>query len=88
MPLTALFGLNIIIPPTLKKFVGILLLKRACVCASVRASHFFVSTVTFKPLKLVLKFHIWIPYNKNCGRAFFSFPSYLPFWSYDPLILS
>ena len=46
---------------------------RACVTL-------FVPTVTFKPLKLVLKFHMWIPH-----KFFFSFPSYLPFWSYGPL---
>ena len=45
----------------------------------------FVPTVTFKPLKLVLKFHMWIPHEKIANLCFFSFPSYLPFWSYGPL---
>ena len=45
----------------------------------------FVPTVTFKPLKLVLKFHMWIPHKKIANPCFFSFPSYLPFWSYGPL---
>ena len=44
----------------------------------------FVPIVTFEPLKLVLKFHIWIP-HKNSKPVCFSFPSYLPFWSYVPL---
>ena len=34
----------------------------ACVRAWVTL---FVPTVTFKPLKLVLKFHMWIPHKKN-----------------------
>ena len=46
----------------------------------------FVPTVTFKPLKLVLKFHMWIHHKKIANPCFFfSFPSYLPFWSYGPL---
>ena len=45
----------------------------------------FVPTVTFKPLKLVLKFHMWIPHKKKANPCFFSFPSYLPYWSYGPL---
>ena len=28
---------------------------------------------------------MWIPHKKIANRVFFSFPSYLPFWSYDPL---
>ena len=45
----------------------------------------FVPTVTFKPLKLVLKFHMWIPHKKIADPYFFSFLSYLPFWSNGPL---
>ena len=44
-----------------------------------------VPSVTFKPLKLVLKFHMWIPHKKIADPYCFSFPSYLPFWSYGPL---
>ena len=33
----------------------------------------------------VLKFHIWIPHKKIADLYFFSFLSYLPFWSYGPL---
>ena len=45
----------------------------------------FVPSVTLKPLKLVLKFHMWIPHKNIADPYFFSFPSYLPFWSYGPL---
>ena len=55
---------------------------RACVRACVTL---FVPTVTFKPLKLVLKFHMWIPHKKKLTCVFFSYLSYLPFWSYGPL---
>ena len=54
---------------------------RACVTLS-------VPTVTFKPLKLeskLLKFHMWIPHKKIANPCFFSFLSYLAFWSYGPL---
>ena len=59
---------------------------RGCVRGWVRACvTLFVPTVTFKPLKLVLKFHMWIPHRKIANPCFFSFPSCLPFWSYGPL---
>ena len=32
-----------------------------------------------------LKFHIWIPHGKIAYPYFFSYLSYLPFWSYAPL---
>ena len=32
----------------------------------------------------VLKFHMWIPHGKIADPYFFSYPSYLPFWSYAP----
>ena len=32
----------------------------------------------------VLKFHIWIPHWKISDAHCFSYPSYLPFWSYAP----
>ena len=28
---------------------------------------------------------MWIPHKKIAYPSFFSFPSYLPFWSYGPL---
>ena len=33
----------------------------------------------------VLKFHIWVPHGKIADPYFFSYTSYLPFWSYAPL---
>ena len=49
--------------------------------------NFFVPFVTLKPLKLESCLYlIWIP-HKNSGPLFFSFPSYLSFWSYGPLII-
>ena len=33
----------------------------------------FVPAETFKPLKLVLKFHIWIPHEKIADQYFFLF---------------
>ena len=69
--------MKIIMPPTLKKLMGHIAFG-ACVTL-------FVPTVTFKPLKLVLKFHMMIPHEKIADPYFFSFPSYLPFWSYSPL---
>ena len=44
----------------------------------------FMPTVTFEPLKLVLKFYIWIPHKKIADPYLFS-SSYLPWWSYSPL---
>ena len=45
----------------------------------------FVPTVTFTVKARVLKFHLWILHKKIADPCFFSFPSYLPFWSYGPL---
>ena len=56
----------IIMPPTLKKLMG-----HIAFGACVRAPYFFVPTVTFKPFKLVLKFHIWIPHKIKQTRIFF-----------------
>ena len=53
---------------------------RACV------RHTFCTYCNFKTVKArVLKFHMWIPYKKIADAYFFSFQSYLPFWSYGPL---
>ena len=38
----------------------------------------FVPTVTFKPLKLVLKFHMWIPHIKIANPCFFFFSELSP----------
>ena len=32
----------------------------------------------------VLKFHLWIPHEKIGDSLFFSYPNYLPFYSYFP----
>ena len=45
----------------------------------------FVHTVTFKPLNESLEILMWIPHKKITKPCFFSFPSYLPLWSYGPL---
>ena len=48
--------------------------------------HTFCTYCNFKTVKArVLKFHMWIPHKKIADPYFFSFPSYLPFWSYGPL---
>ena len=81
---------RIIMPPTLKKLMGHIAFG-ACkrgwvgvwVCGCVTL---FVPSVTFKKVKArVLKFHMWIPHKNIADPYFFSFPSYLPFWSYGPL---
>ena len=51
-----------------------------------RGSHFFVPTITFKPLKLEsCNFICGFLIKKIANPCFFSFPSYVRFWSYDPL---
>ena len=71
--------------PTLKKLMGHIAFG-ACVRWCVRGCvTLFEPTVTFKMLKLKLRFHMWIPHKKIANPCFFSFPSYLPFWSYGPL---
>ena len=63
-------------PPTSKKLTGHIgfgLSVNLSVCSS-RTVH-----------ARVLKFHIWIPDGKIADMCLFSYPSYLPFWSYAPL---
>ena len=51
----------------------------ACVRGCVRGCvTLFVPTVTFKPLKLVLKFHMWIPHKKIANPCFFFFSKLSP----------
>ena len=72
-------------PPTLKKLMGHIAFG-ACVGGCVRGwVTLFVPTVTFTVKARVLKFHMWIPHKEIANPCFFSFPSYLPFWSYGPL---
>ena len=70
-------------PPTLKKLMGHIAFG-ACVGGCV--GHTFCTYCNFLTVKArVLKFHMWIPHKKIANLCFFSFPSYLPFWSYGPL---
>ena len=74
-------------PPTLKKLMGHIAFG-ACVGAWVGGwvCHTFCTYCNFYTVKArVLKFHMWIPHRKIANPCFFSFPSYLPFWSYGPL---
>ena len=48
--------------------------------------HTFCTYCNFKTVKArVLEFHMWIPHTKIADLYDFSFPSYIPFWSYGPL---
>ena len=65
-------------PPTLKKLMGHIAFG-ACVGGCVGGwVTLLVPTVTFKPLKLVLKFHIWIPHKKIANLCFFFFSELSP----------
>ena len=73
----------LVMPPTLKKLMG-----HIAFGASVSGcvGHTFCTYCNFLTVKArVLKFHMWIPHEKIANPCFFSFPSYLPFWSYGPL---
>ena len=73
----------LIMPPTLKKLM-VHIAFGASVGGCVR--HTFCTYFKFKTVKArVLKFHIWIPHKKIADPYFFSFLSYLPFWSYGSL---
>ena len=73
----------LIMPPTLKKLMGHIAFG-ASVSAWVR--HTFCTYRNFYTVKArVLKLYIWIPHKKIADLYFFSFLSYLPFWSYGPL---
>ena len=66
-PLFSLFPIekSMFMPPTLKKLMGHIAFG-ACMGGCVGGwVTLFVATVTFKPLKLVLKFHLWIPHKNS-----------------------
>ena len=70
-----LFSNHIIMPPTLKKWGGILVSAcpyvRTYVCIHVR--------------DIVLKLHVWIPHGKIADTYFWFSLNYLPLSNYDPL---
>ena len=63
-------------PSTLKKLMGHIAFG-ACVRGCVR--HTFCTYCIFKPLNLVLKFHMWIPHKKIADPYFFLFRVISPF---------
>ena len=78
-PIDFLETIVVLMLPTSKKLtghIGFRLSMRVSVRASVRSRIMHAR---------VLKFLIWIPHGKIFDKVFFFCPSYLPFWSYEPL---
>ena len=79
-----------IMPPTLKKWGGILVsacpyvCMYVCVCVCVRAC-VLRACVRIHVRDIVLKLHVWIPHGKIADAYFWFSLNYLPLSNYGPL---